>query len=356
VIDLRSDTVTLPTPAMREAMARADVGDDQYGEDPTVQRLEALAAAMLGKAAALLVVSGTMGNLVALLTHCARGDAVLVGDQQHIVTSERGGAAALGGVVFHTLPNQRDGTLALDHLTQAMRPGGHLAPRPRVVALENTHLRAGGAPLHPAYLQQVRSIADAHGVAIHVDGARIFNAAVALGVDVRDLTREADSVQCCLSKGLAAPVGAILAGDHQFIAQARLVRQQLGGAMRQAGVIAAAGIVALETMVDRLAEDHANARYLAERLAELPGLKLDPATVRTNIVLFAVAPGVMTAAELAAQAARAGVRLQVRDRYLLRATTHYGISRADVEQAVAVIRHVLSASEPSRAARDLDRA
>lgn len=341
MIDLRSDTVTLPTPAMREAMARAEVGDDQYGEDPTVRRLEALAAGKLGKQAGLFVASGTMGNLIALLTHCARGDEVIVGKSQHIFTSERGGASALGGIVFNEVPNQPDGTLALAELENAIRPDIILAPRTRLIALENTHLRANGAPLAPSYTRQVRALADRHGLKIHTDGARIFNAAVALQVDARELAQDSDSIQFCLSKGLAAPVGSVLVGSAEFIAGARRTRQLVGGAMRQAGVIAAAGIVALETMVDRLAEDHAHARYLAERLADLPGIDLDPETVRTNMVIFGLVPNGVTAPELVSRAERAGVQLQARGSYTVRAATHYGITRADIERAAAVVHHAL---------------
>lgn len=341
MIDLRSDTFTEPTPAMREAMARAEVGDDQYGEDPTVNRLQELAADKLGKEAALFVASGTMGNLVALLTHCGRGEEIIIGKSQHIFTSERGGASALGGIIFSELTNQPDGTLALADIENTIRPDTLLAPRTRLIALENTHLRANGASLPPTYLKQVRALADAHSLSIHTDGARIFNAAVALGVDVRELARDSDSVQFCLSKGLSAPVGSMLVGSRDLIDRARRTRQMLGGAMRQAGILAAAGIVALETMVDRLAEDHDTARYLAESLADAPGIELDPATVKTNMVIFGLAPNGITASELVSHVERDGVKLQVRGKYLVRAATHYGITRAEIDQAILVIRRAL---------------
>jgi threonine aldolase len=342
VVDLRSDTVTQPTPAMREAMARAEVGDDVYGEDPTVNRLEELAEEKLGKPAALLVASGTMGNLVALLTHCGRGDEVIIGDQQHSFTSEVAGMAALAGIQAHPVPNRGDGTVALEGIRSAIRADNIHYPRTRLIALENTHLRANGAPLPPAYLKQVRAVADEHGLKIHTDGARIFNAAVALNVAVVELARDSDSVQFCLSKGLSAPVGSVLVGSKEFIAEARRNRKMVGGGMRQAGVIAAAGIVALETMVERLAEDHSNARYLAENLADLPGIVLDPETVKTNMVFFKLEPNGLDAAELAGRVEREGVRIQVRGQYLLRAATHYGIDRADVERAVAAIKRALA--------------
>lgn len=341
MIDLRTDTVTQPTQAMREAMARAEVGDDGFGEDPTVNQLEALAAAKLGKEAALFVASGTMGNLVALLTQCVRGDEIIVGDRAHIFTSEQGGAAALGGIVLHTVPNQPDGTLALDDIRAAIRPDDIHYPRTRLIALENTHLRTNGAVLKPDYMRRVRELADAHNLLVHLDGARIFNAAVALGVDVQVLAREAHTVQFCLSKGLAAPVGSLVVGSAEFIARARRTRKLLGGGMRQAGVLAAAGIVALETMVERLAEDHANAKYLAECLADLPGIELDPTTVQTNMVIFGLAPNGLTARVLAERLRAQGVLMQVRGEYLLRAALHYGITRADVDAAVGALRRAL---------------
>ncbi len=327
---------------MREAMARAEVGDDVYGEDPTVNRLEELAAEKLGKPAALLVASGTMGNLVALLTHCERGDEVIIGDQQHSFTSEVAGMAALGGIQAHPIPNRGDGTLALEAIRGAIRADNIHYPRTRLIALENTHLRANGAPLPPAYLKQVRAVADEHGLKIHTDGARIFNAAVALNVAVVELARDSDSVQFCLSKGLSAPVGSVLVGSKEFIAEARRNRKMVGGGMRQAGVIAAAGIVGLETMVERLAEDHSNARYLAENLADLAGIVLDPETVKTNMVFFELEPNGLDAPELAERVEREGVRIQVRGQYLLRAATHYGIDRADVERAVDAIKRALA--------------
>ncbi len=342
MIDLRSDTVTQPTPEMREAMARAEVGDDVFGEDPTVNRLQELAADRLGKEAALFVASGTMGNLVALLTHCGRGDEVIVGDRQHIFQSEVGGMAGLGGIQPHLVPNQPDGTLRLDDIRNAIRTENVHHPRTRLICVENTNLLANGAPLKPEYLHEVRMLADEHGLWLHTDGARIFNAAVALGVPAADLARDSDTVQFCLSKGLSAPVGSMLVGPKDFIAEARHRRKMVGGGMRQAGVLAAAGIIALEKMVDRLADDHANARYLAENLADLPGIVLDPASVKTNMVLFEIAPNGLDAATLARRAEREGVLIQVRGKHALRAATHYGVERGDVERALNVISRALS--------------
>ena len=269
MIDLRSDTVTKPTPAMREAMASAEVGDDVYGEDPTVNRLEALAAEKMGKEAGLFVTSGTMGNLVAVLAHCRRGDEVIMGHLGHTFLFEGGGVSALGGVHPHTVFNQPDGTLALDDIENAIRPDNVHFPISRLVILENTHNRCGGVPLSQEYTDQVGDLAHRYGMSLHLDGARIFNAAVAAGVKAASLAEAADSVTFCLSKGLCAPVGSVLCGSMEFIQTARRIRKQVGGGMRQAGILAAAGILALENMVDRLSEDHRRARELAGQLAKV---------------------------------------------------------------------------------------
>jgi len=342
-IDLRSDTVTLPTPQMREAMAKAQVGDDVMGEDPTINRLEELAAAKVNKPAALFVASGTMANLVALLTHCGRGDEVIVGDKAHTFVNEVGGMAALGGIQPRTLPNQPDGTLALDDIRAAIRGDNVHWPRTRLIALENTHNNCSGSPLAPGYLWSVYELAKSRGVKVHTDGARIFNAAIALGVPVTELTRQTDTVSFCLSKGLSAPVGSLLCGSREFIAEARRQRKMVGGGMRQAGILAAAGIVALETMIDRLADDHANAKYFAESIADIPGIELDPARVKTNIVFFdllrADAPN---ATEMIERLARAGVLIGPAGERRMRAVTHYGIERADIDAAIGAIKSVVS--------------
>lgn len=339
-IDLRSDTVTLPTPQMRAAMANAELGDDVMGEDPTVNRLEAMAAERTNKEAALFVASGTMGNLVALLTHCGRGDEVIVGDKAHTFINEVGGMAALGGIHPCTIPNQPDGTLALDDIRHAIRGANVHWPRTRLITLENTHNACNGSPLEPAYLWSVQQIAQRHNIKIHTDGARIFNAAVALGVPVSELARYTDTISFCLSKGLSAPVGSLLCGSKEFIAEARRHRKMVGGGMRQAGVLAAAGIVALETMVDRLADDHANAKRLAEGLADIPGIVLDPACIKTNIVFFDLRGG-MTAAQLVERLAREGVLMGVAGEKRIRAVTHYGIEREDIEETLAITQKVM---------------
>lgn len=339
-IDLRSDTVTLPTPQMREAMANAEVGDDVFGEDPTVNRLETMAAAKTGKEAAIFVSSGSMGNLVALLTHCGRGDEVIVGDRAHTFVNEVGGMAALGGIQPHTVPNQPDGTLALDDIKHAIRGDDQHWPRTRLITLENTQNACNGAPVAPAYLWSVQQLAQTRGIKIHTDGARIFNAAVALGVPVSELARYTDTISFCLSKGLSAPVGSLLCGPREFIAEARRQRKMVGGGMRQAGIIAAAGIVALETMVDRLVDDHANAKYLAENLADIPGIELDPERVKTNIVYFDLSNG-LTANELGQRLLGEGVLVLISGEKRMRAVTHYGIERADVDAAIGAVKRVL---------------
>ena len=342
MIDLRSDTVTLPTARMREAMAQAEVGDDVFGEDPTVNRLQAMAAERMGKEAGLLVASGTMGNLVSVLAHCGRGDELIVGQQAHIFISEAGGVSALGGIFPHPLPNQPDGTLDLQEIRAAIRPENPHYPRTRLICLENTHNRAYGAALGPAYMAAVRQIADEHGLAVHLDGARIFNAAVALGVPPAELAKDVDSVTFCLSKGLSAPVGSVICGSEAFIRAARRMRKLVGGAMRQAGIVAAAGIVALEEMVDRLAEDHANARALAQGLAELPGIQVDLARVQTNIVYFDLVRDDLTPAGLVTRLREHGVLLLAVGGRRLRAVTHYGIEGDDIEKALLAFRRALA--------------
>jgi threonine aldolase len=341
IIDLRSDTVTRPTPAMREAMARAEVGDDVYGEDPTVNRLEAIAAERLGKEGALFVASGTMGNLVALLTHCGRGDEAIVGDRSHTFLFEQGGMAALGGITPRTVPNQPDGTLRLDDVEGAIRGDDPHFPRSQLVCLENTHNFCSGTPITAEYTAQVARLAHDHGLRLHLDGARVFNAAASLAADVRELVREVDSVMFCLSKGLCAPVGSMLCGDAAFIAEARRARKVVGGGMRQAGVIAAAGIIALEQMAGRLAEDHARAIRLAEGLAEIPGVEVAPA--RSNILYFALSEEApKTADEVTDALAERGVLLLGRENGRFRAVTHYWIDDDDVEFVLRAMREILT--------------
>ncbi len=341
-IDLRSDTVTKPTPEMREAMAHAEVGDDVYGDDPTVNRLQVLAAEKMGKDAAIFVPSGTMGNLASLLAHCGRGDEAIVGDKSHTFLYEQGGMAALGGIVPHTVPNQADGTLLLDDIEAAIRGDDAHFPRTRLVSLENTHNACNGAPLSADYVSSVADLAHDRGLKLHIDGARIFNAAAALGVDVKELVKDADSVTFCLSKGLSAPVGSVIGGSKTFIAEVHRTRKVLGGGMRQAGIIAAAGIVALETMTDRLGEDHARARRLAEGIAALPGTVVGP--VYTNIFYFSLDETCpLDGAAVATALRERGILLPNRGPRSFRVVTHYWVGDRDVEQTLAAMRDALGA-------------
>jgi threonine aldolase len=341
VVELRSDTMTRPTPAMRKAMAEAEVGDDVFGEDPTVNRLEALAAERLGKEAALFVTSGTMGNLASIMAHCGRGDEMILGHLSHTFYFEQGGSSAVAAVHPRTLPNRPDGTIALEEIEAAVRGDNVHFPRTRLIALENTHNLCGGAPLAPDYIQAVAEIARRHAVRLHVDGARLFNAAAALGLPAKDLVAAIDSVSFCLSKGLAAPAGSMVCGTREFIDTARRARKVLGGGMRQAGVLAAAGIVALSDMVDRLAEDHANARKLAEGLAGIRGLAIDPGSIRTNIVYFQVDRPGLNAAELTQKLNREGVRMLPTGPRTIRAVTHYEVSAGDIGRALDAMAKVM---------------
>lgn len=345
-IDLRSDTVTWPTDEMRAAMAQAEVGDDVYGDDPTLNRLEAEAAQMLGKEAALFVTSGTMGNLSALLTHCRRGEEVILGDQAHIFRSEAANAAAFGGIQLNTVAMQADGTIGLDALENAIRADDEHMPRTRLIALENTQGTLNGVPLGAAYTDSVGEFARARGLKLHIDGARIFNAAAALGTPVDELVAAADSVSFCLSKGLCAPVGSLLLGDNDFIAAARRTRKALGGGLRQAGVLAAAGLVALRRIPKRLHEDHANACALAEGLVDIPWLSVDPAQVYTNMVYLELSPDApLTVEELGKRLLDEYNVLIARNRYsptTIRLVTHYWVSAEDVDRVLTGFRRILS--------------
>jgi threonine aldolase len=342
-IDLRSDTVTQPTPEMRAAMASAEVGDDVFGEDPTVNRLEALSAERLGKEAGLFVPSGTMGNLAAVLTHCTRGDEVILGDLSHTFLYEAGGVAALGGVHPRPVSNAPDGTLGLEAVEAAIRADDVHFPTSRLICLENTHNRCGGAALDVEYTRRVAEIARRHGLGLHIDGARIFNAAAALGVSAAALADEADSVTFCLSKALCAPVGSVVCGSAEFVARARRIRKQLGGGMRQAGILAAAGIVALDTMVDRLTQDHDRARRLADGLAQIPGLRLDPGTPKTNMVYLTLSEQAPDALQVKERLAAHGVRVQPRDARRFRLVLHYWVDDEGVDRTIAAFRQAVSA-------------
>jgi threonine aldolase len=342
-IDLRSDTVTKPTPEMREAMAEAEVGDDVYRDDPTVHHLEDLAAEMLGKEAALFVPSGTMGNLTALLVHCQRGHEVIVGNQSHIYLNEAGGMSALGGIQPCPVQNQADGTLALEDILNSIRTEDVHHPTTRLICLENTQNICGGVPLTSAYTRQVGELARQNELYLHIDGARIFNSAVAQNVSVKELVEPADSVMFCLSKGLAAPVGSMLVGTQKFIGRARHIRKMLGGGMRQVGVIAAAGIISLEKMTKRLGDDHARAKNLADGLRQVNGLIVDQNSPCTNMVYLNLSDDVHTNTQQIAQKMKdQGVLVDPENSRRFRLVTHYLIDDQAVEKVVAGFQKVLS--------------
>ncbi|MBE3039229.1 MAG: low-specificity L-threonine aldolase [Chloroflexi bacterium] len=338
-VDLRSDTVTKPTPAMREAMAKAEVGDDVYGEDPTVNRLQEMAAEMMGKEAGLFVASGTMGNLAGVLAHCQRGDEVIVGNKAHTFLFEAGGISVLGGVHSCQLPNQPDGSLALEDIEAAIRPDDPHDPITRLICLENTHNRCGGTYQTPEYMNRVSEFARGRGLSVHLDGARIFNAAAVQGIKAKELAGPVDSVTFCLSKGLCAPVGSVLCGSKEFIRKAHRLRKMLGGGMRQAGILAAAGIVALETMTGRLSEDHARARKLADGLKQVPGLVLDPEVPATNMVFLSLTPEVKSdTSEVIEKLKRRGILAGVTGQRSFRLVLHYWIDDTGVKKTVAAFR------------------
>lgn len=348
LIDLRSDTVTHPTPEMRRAMAAAEVGDDVFGDDPTVIALEERAASLLGKEAGLFVTSGTMGNLVSMMAHVPRGGEIIAEAESHIVLDEAAGHAVVVGASTRQIRAPQDGRMDPATVRAAFRdPDDPHEPTTALVTLENTHGHAMGQPFDAEYMGQIARIAHDGGVPLHVDGARLFNAAIALGTVARDLVAEADSVSFCLSKGLACPVGSVVVGSRAFIWRARRARKLLGGGLRQAGVLAAAGLVALQDgpagMIDRLAEDHEHARILAEGIAGLPGVTdLDPSRVRTDFVLFRVAD---RSAFLEALR-RDGVLMLDYAHGQVRAVTHHGIGRRDVERTLAATARALGAARP----------
>ncbi len=338
-IDLRSDTITHPTPEMRRAIFDAEVGDDVYGEDPTVNRLEAMATGMMGKEAALFTTSGTQSNLTAVLTHTKHGDEIIVGSEAHMLWYEVGSASAFGGVTIRTVPNDSCGRLSIRDINRTIRDKDLHYPETTLLCLENTHNRCGGTVLTPDYTDEVCGLAHRRGVKVYLDGARIFNAAVALGVPAGKLTQNVDSVGLCLSKGLSAPVGSLLCGSKDFINRARKFRKMLGGGMRQAGIIAAAGIVALETMVDRLAEDHSNARHLAEGLSGIKGITLAQDEIPTNIVMFDLSPE-LSSTEFFEGLEQAGIKVGFRDGGPFRAVTHCMVSSSDIDEALTRIETV----------------
>jgi threonine aldolase len=343
IVDLRSDTVTRPTAAMRKAMAEAEVGDDVFGDDPTVNRLEALAASRMDKEAGLFVPSGTMGNLAAVLAHCGRGDEVILGDQAHTFVYEAGGTAAVGGVHPRTVANLPDGTMALDAIETAIRSDDIHFPTSRLICLENTHNRCGGVALSAVYTRSVGELARRRGLRLHLDGARIFNAAAAMETSVAELAGPADSVTFCLSKGLCAPVGSVLCGDGAFVHRARRIRKQLGGGMRQAGIVAAAGIVALETMTERIGEDHRRARRLADGLRSIQGVALEPDPPPTNMVYFNLRPDVpVDGAGMERMLAKESILIHAVGPRRIRLVLHYWVDDEGVDRTLTAVRRALA--------------
>jgi threonine aldolase len=344
IVDLRSDTLTLPTPAMREAMARAEVGDDVWGEDPTVQRLEATAAARLGKEAGLFVASGTMGNLVSVVAHTQAGQEVVLDLDSHIYNYEVAGGTIVGNVQMRPVKTER-GFLTPEQVQEALRPANIHIPPTGLVCLENTHNRHGGTCSAPEQIAAVAAVAHAAGVPVHMDGARLFNAAVALEREPREFAQPVDSLTFCLSKGLGAPVGSVVCGSAAFIERAKRIRKMVGGGMRQAGILAAAGLISLERMVDRLAEDHVHARTLAEAVAAMPGLVVDLASVQTNIVIIRVDRGdrprsTAAAEELVKGCAARKVKIHAMGPAAIRCVTHKDVDAEDIRRAVDAFREL----------------
>ena len=352
IIDLRSDTVTLPSDEMRQTIASAKLGDDVFAEDPCVNKLEQKAALMMGMERGLLVPSGTMGNLVSILVHCQRGTEIILGDKAHTFVYEAGGISAFGGVHSRQLTNQTDGTIDINEIKSAIRMDNDHFPKTSAITLENTHNLCNGSPLSPDYIKDVAQIARANDMKLHIDGARIFNAAVALNIDVNELVKDADSVTFCLSKGLAAPIGSIICGSEKFIYHARRIRKALGGGMRQAGIIASAGMYSLDNMLDQIHEDHKNTKRLAEGINEIEGLVVDLENIRTNILYFDIEKGGNRGEELARQTNNIETYpfeitldnicfFESRpDRFRL--VTHYGITRDDIEKTLEVLDKIVN--------------
>ncbi len=341
IVDLRSDTVTLPTDEMLEAMKNAPLGDDVYGEDPTVNRLEELAAKRMGKEAALLTTSGTQANLVSVLSQTMRGEEVILEAEAHMYYYEAGAFTAFGGLIPRLVTGQY-GVLTAQDVESNLRPPNIHFPPTSLVCIENTHNRAGGTVWTPSQMKAVYDLAHGKGLKVHMDGARIFNSAVAQNVDVKQITQYIDSMMFCLSKGLSAPIGSLAVGDREFIAKARRYRKMLGGGMRQAGVIAAAGIIGIEKMVDRLRDDHSNAQMLAKGLAAIDGIAIDPAHVQTNIVIYDVSGLGTTGDNWIAKLAEYGVKVGALEGNRVRMVTHRGVEREDTEYALSVAEKTAS--------------
>ncbi|MFL2627443.1 MAG: low-specificity L-threonine aldolase [Dehalococcoidia bacterium] len=340
IIDLRSDTVSLPTEEMREAIYRAELGDDVYGEDPTVNALESKAAEIFGMESAVLVASGTMGNLVAGLAQCQRGDEVIVGSKSHLLLYEVANLAVTGGIQIRPIENKDDGSFDLDELSSVIRGDDIHVPRTKMVVIENTHNRCSGAVIGLDHIEEIAKLARSRDMKVHIDGARIFNAALALGVTPDKLVENADTITFCLSKGLSCPIGSIVCGSYETILEVRRNRKMLGGGMRQAGIFAAAGIVALDTMVDRMDEDHKNAKTLAQGISEIDGLQVDPNMIKTNIVIVDVLAKPIS--KFISDLKEKGLLVSHADTNRVRLVTHYGIEESDITKTLEIVDSAIS--------------
>jgi len=342
MIDLRSDTVTMPSDEMKQFMFNAPLGDDVYGDDPTINSLERKSSDIFGKEASLFVPSGTMANLISVLTHCNRGDEIILGNKSHIFVYEAGGSSVFGGVHSHQLNNNDDGTIDLNDIKNSVRniEDAH-HPKSRLVCLENTHNICYGVPINENYFSKVKQIVDQHNLKLHIDGARIFNAAVALNTTVKKLAKNADSITCCLSKGLAAPVGSLIMGNKDFISKARHIRKALGGGMRQSGLLASAGIYSFNNMIERLEEDHDNAQLLALGLSEIDEIKIDLDKIYTNIIFFNLQNTSIKDAELISQLLNNNIKIDSKGNRKFRMVTHYGIEKNDISTVVNQIKIIL---------------
>ncbi len=342
MIDLRSDTVTLPSKKMKQFIMESPLGDDVYGEDPSVNLLQNKIAKIFNKEAGLFVPSGTMANLIAVLTHCNRGDEVILGDKSHIFYYEAGGISAYGGIHSFQLHNNDDGTINLDDIKKSIRAiGNDHFPKTKLICLENTHNACYGAPIDTDYFNQVRKIANKHNLSIHLDGARIFNAAIALNKSVDILTRDCDTISCCLSKGLSAPVGSVLLGNKDFILKAKQIRKALGGGMRQAGLIASAGIFSLDNMVDKISNDHENAKILAYELDKLNNIEINLNYVYTNIIFIYNRHGKVSNEQLLNELEKNNIKIDYKGNSKFRLVTHSGFKKDDINSVVTVFKEIL---------------
>tara|TARA_B110001454_G_scaffold36181_1_gene35684 strand:+ start:8663 stop:9697 length:1035 start_codon:yes stop_codon:yes gene_type:complete len=342
MIDLRSDTVTLPSNQMKKFIIDSPLGDDVYGEDPSVNLLQEKIAKIFNKEAALFVPSGTMANLIAVLTHCDRGDEVLLGDKSHIFYYEAGGISAFGGIHSFQLKNNDDGTINLNDIETSIRATGNdHFPKTKLICLENTHNACYGAPIDADYFNEVKQIADKHNLSIHLDGARIFNASIALNKSVDELTRHCDTISCCLSKGLSAPVGSVILGNKDFILKAKHMRKALGGGMRQAGLIASAGIFSLDYMINRIADDHSNAKELASQLNKIKNIKNNPEKVYTNIIFIYNRHHEISNAKLLNELEKKNIKIDYKGNSKFRLVTHSGFTKNDIGSVVKVFKEIL---------------